>query len=519
LTQSVPARRPGAVGIRRQAMLAGSINTNVSALYALNALSNTENTTNTLEQEMSTGLAINSPADNPAGYIAVQGFTSQISGITQASSNANQAIALVQTADGAITQQVNILQNIASIADQAANGGSTSQQLAALQQVVSQLTAQVSTISSQTNFNGLNLLDGTFQNVNFQVGADSGQTIGLSLSSTAANSIGAYQSSAATSSGPYHTAGAGTGAVGDTTGSSYAITSAGAGAFTAGTFGVSGSAGTHGVTVTATESAENVAAAVNGVTSSTNVTASATTSVALSVGAGTFSFTIGNGVWGAQTNTSTISGTVSADTAAGLSSLVDQINGSTGQTGITASVNSSNQLVLTQSQGDNISISGFTGTATFTSAGSTPIEIATGHTTGATIQGLVTLQSNQTFGLSSSASDIGLQATSSLSDLASINVSTQAGASAALNVVNFALQQLETEGSQLGAVQQRLQATVNNLQTTSTNLTSAQGTVEDANIPQVSTQLTQDQILAQAGVSALAQSTQLQQSFLKLLQG
>ncbi|HVC50961.1 MAG TPA: flagellin, partial [Stellaceae bacterium] len=137
-------------------MLAGSINTNVNALYALNALNNNGNRANSLEQQLSTGLAINSPADNPAGYIAAQNFTAQISGVTQATSNANQAISLVQTADGAITQQVNILQNIASIANQAANGGATSQQLAALQQVVAQLQTQVSTISTQTNFNGVN---------------------------------------------------------------------------------------------------------------------------------------------------------------------------------------------------------------------------------------------------------------------------------------------------------------------------------------------------------------------------
>ncbi len=176
--------------------------------------------------------------------------------------------------------------------------------------------------------------------------------------------------------------------------------------------------------------------------------------------------------------------------------------------------------MLTQSQGDNISISGFTGTSTFTSAWlDADRDRQPGHTTGATIQGLVTLQSNQTFGLSSNASDIGLNTTSALSSLAAINVSTTAGASAALNVVNFALQQLETEGSQLGATQQRLQATVNNLQTTQTNLTAARSTVQDANIPAVTTQLTQAQILQQAGVSALAQSTALQQTFLKLLQG
>jgi hypothetical protein len=238
-------------GRRRQAMLSGVINTNVDALYALNSLSTTTNTTNTLEQELSTGLSINSPADNPAGYIAAQGFTAQIGGVTQATSNANQAISLVQTADGAITQQVNILQNILSIASQAANGGSTAAQSAALQQVVSQLQTQISSISTQTNFNGVNLLDGTFQGQNFQVGADAGQTIGLSIGSTAANQIGAYQSSGS-STGLYHTDGSASGGVADNSGHSFAITSGGAGAFTAGTVGVSGSAGNAAFTVSAT---------------------------------------------------------------------------------------------------------------------------------------------------------------------------------------------------------------------------------------------------------------------------
>jgi flagellin len=500
-------------------MLTGVINTNVNALYALNSLNNTANRTNTLEQELSSGLSINSPADNPAGYIAAQGFTSQISGINQATSNANQAISLVQTADGAITQQVNILQNILSIASQAANGGATSQQLASLQQVVSQLTTQVSSISSQTNFNGVNLLDGTFQAVNFQVGAQAGQTIGLSIGSTAANQIGAYQSAGA-NPGIYHTDGSSAGGVADNAGASYAITSGGVGAFTtAAAVGVSGSAGNASFAVTsATESAQGVAQAINAVTSSTNVTASADTSVAFTVTAGSVSFTLGNGTGAAQTNTAGISATVTSVSQAGLANLVDAINQHTGTTGVTASVNSSAQLILTQAQGDNISIGSFAGTGTLAAGGTSTVTLAQAGTTSAVIQGLVTVQSNQSFALAAAASDIGLKTTSALSAVSSVNVSTTAGATAALNVINYALQQLESVGGQLGATQQRLQATVANLNTTNTNLTAAQGVVQDANIPQVTTQLTQQEILQQAGVSALAQSSTLQQSFLKLLQ-
>ncbi|MGH6967835.1 MAG: flagellin, partial [Stellaceae bacterium] len=217
-------------------MIAGAINTNVDALYALNSLNTTTNTTNTLEQQLSSGLSINSPADNPAGFIAAQGFQTQIGGVNQATSNANEAISLVQTADGAVQQQINLLQQISTIADQAANGINSPSELSSLQQVVSQLQAQVTTISQQTQFNNENLLDGSFEGVQFQTGPNAGQTVQLSIGSTAAGSIGVNQSSVATS-GAYSTSGSGAGGVGDDTGSSYVITASGAGAFTAGSVG------------------------------------------------------------------------------------------------------------------------------------------------------------------------------------------------------------------------------------------------------------------------------------------
>jgi flagellin len=197
---------------------------------------------------------------------------------------------------------------------------------------------------------------------------------------------------------------------------------------------------------------------------------------------------------------------------------VDAINQHTGQTGVTAAVNSNNQLVLTQSQGDNISITGFSGTGTLAAGGTSTVTLSTAGAHAATIQGLVTLASNQNFGLSAAASNIGLTTNSALATLAGANVSTVSGANATLEIVDFALQQLENIGAQLGAVQQRLQATAANLQTTDTNLTSARSVVQDANIPQVTTDLTQQQILQQAGVSALAKSSALQETFLKLLQ-
>jgi flagellin len=417
-----------------------------------------------------------------------------------------------------VQQQINILQQLRTIADQAANGGQTTSQLASLQQVVSQLQTQVTTTSQQAQFNNQNLLDGTFQGVQFQVGPNDGQTIAISIGNTAADQLGVYQSAPVTSSGIYKVNGVGTGGVSDNTGSSYIITSGAAGGFTAGTIGVSGSAGGSGVAVTKAEAASDIATGVNSVTAKTNVSAVATTSVAFTVTSGSFSFTLGD-VNASSTNTvnisATVTGTVNSNSLAGL---VNAINQESGTTGISATVNSSNQLVLTQASGDNVTLTSFSGTGKLAAGGTSTVTLASGGTTSATVQGVVTMQSADSFALSAAASDIGLGTSSSLSNLSSAKVDTSAHAAAALNVVDFAIQQLENVGGQLGAIEQRLQASVSNLQTTQVNMTSALSTIQDANIPAVTTQLTQEQILQQAGVDALYQSGQLQQSFLRLLQ-
>jgi flagellin len=490
----------------------GSILTNQGALEALNSIAQTSSTNNSLEQQLSSGLSINSPADNPAGYITAQGFTSQLNGLTQAISNANQGVSLLQTAQGAIEQQVSVVQQLNSIAVQAANGTQTTQEAQSLQSVVGQLTSQVSTIANQTQFNNINLLDGTFSNVQFQVGANEGQTISLSVGGTSANSIGLNASTAAYgATGVYNT-------VDNASSASGAVTvgaTAGAGAFTAGTVGWTSNAGNSSTTaVTATESAKTIAANVNTTSGTTGISAQATNTVTLTVTASTgstnpgFAFTLGSN--GATQ-------TINASNAAGL---VSQINGGTATTGVAASLNTAGKLVLTQSQGDNIALTGITA-GLFATTGSTPLTAGTATATAPTdagllVQGQVQFQSSTALSLSN-GSDIGLNASSTLSSLANIDVSTTAGANSAINVVKFALQALGNEGGSLGATQQRLSANINNLNTTSQNITNALGVVQDANIPQVSNQLTQAQIQAQAGVAALKSSTTLQQSFLSLL--
>jgi flagellin len=499
----------------------GSILTNTGALEALNSISTTSNTNNSLESQLSSGLSINSPADNPAGYITAQGFTSQLNGLTQAISNANQGVSLLQTAQGAITQQIGVVQALNSIAVQAANGTQTSAEAQSLQNVVAQLTGQVSTIANQTQFNNISLLNGSFSGVQFQVGANEGQTQTLSIGNLSAASIG-LNATTVSSTGVYSYGATGfnkSSASAALTVATGKIAAGSGGAFTAaGSLSITGpSGGTSTVTVgTTQESAATLASAVNDVSGTTGVQAQATTTITLALGQTTpgsgYSFTISAGTGAGSSNGSAVgkSQTVTASSAA---EVVSQINGQTSTSGITASLNTGGQLVLTQASGQNINLTNISKGTYATTGGGAAAALTAGS---AVFQGQVQFQSSAAFSVTN-ASDIGLNSASTLSSLADINVSTTSGANSAINVVKYALAALNNQGGELGAVQQALSANINNLNTTSQNLTSALGVVQDANIPAVSNKLTEAEIQAQSGVAALKASTQLQQSYLSLL--
>jgi flagellin len=502
----------------------GSILTNTGALQALNSISTTSTTNNNLESQLSSGLSINSPANNPAGYITAQGFTSQLNGLTQAISNANQGVALLQTAQGAITQQIGVVQQLNSIAVEAANGTQTSSEAQSLQNLVGQLAGQVSTIANQTQFNNINLLNGGFSGVQFQVGANEGQTQTLSISNTSASAIG-LNASTVSGTAVYGTNVLATSAALTLAASAAKIASGAAGKFTVAStaateINVTGPTGGQAYIATTKkqESAATLANAINQVSGTTGVQAQATTSITLALTAGTngayaFSIQAGTGLGG--TNGSGI-GTKQNINAGSAAQVVSQINGQSSTSGITASLSTAGNLVLTQAAGQNINITA-TSSGSLKTVGGTASTIKTGAgTASAVIQGQVQFQSSGGFTLAN-AGNIGLAAKSTLTALSAINVSTTAGANTAINVVKYALGALNNQGGQLGAVQQSLTANINNLNTTSQNLTSALGVVQDANIPAVSNQLTEAQIQAQSGVAALKVSTQLQQSYLSLL--
>ncbi|ENO3976674.1 flagellin [Aeromonas veronii] len=157
------------------------INTNTSSLNAQRNLMNTSKSLDTSYTRLASGLRINSAKDDAAGLQISNRLTSQINGLDQGNRNANDGISLAQTAEGAMDEVTGMLQRMRTLAQQSANGSNSAKDREALQKEVDQLGSEINRISKDTTFAGTKLLDGSFAG-SFQVGADSNQTIGFSLS-------------------------------------------------------------------------------------------------------------------------------------------------------------------------------------------------------------------------------------------------------------------------------------------------------------------------------------------------
>src|ERR1044071_2475326 len=157
------------------------INTNVMSLNAQRNLSTSGSALATSLQRLSSGLRINSAKDDAAGLAISDRMTTQISGLNQAVRNANDGISLAQTTEGALQEVTNNLQRIRELSVQSVNATNSDSDRTALDQEVQQRIAEISRIAAQTSFNGRKVLDGSFGNAVFQVGANAGETISLGL--------------------------------------------------------------------------------------------------------------------------------------------------------------------------------------------------------------------------------------------------------------------------------------------------------------------------------------------------
>jgi len=230
--------------------MASVINTNVASLNAQRNLSSSQNDLNTSLQRLSSGLRINSAKDDAAGLAIATRFTSQIRGLDVAARNANDGISLAQTAEGALGEVTNNLQRIRDLAVQSRNATNSATDRAALDTEAQQLKAEIDRVASSTAFNGVKLLDGSFTNQAFQVGANAGETISVSAIVDASSAaLGTYTSAQVTG-----------------------IAATAFTAVTAGDLTINGtSVGAIGVDTSATERAASVRTAVNSVSDTTGV--------------------------------------------------------------------------------------------------------------------------------------------------------------------------------------------------------------------------------------------------------
>ncbi|MCK5893257.1 MAG: flagellin [Endozoicomonadaceae bacterium] len=167
-----------------------TVNTNVYSMNAQRNLMATSDGLKTAMQRLSSGLKINSAADDAAGLQISNRLSSQSRGLTVAISNANNGISLAQTAEGALQETTNILQRIREVALQSANGSNSTADRSALQKEVQALQAEMTRISDTTTFGGQILMDGSYGTQQFQIGANAGETLGISLSASGAADIG-----------------------------------------------------------------------------------------------------------------------------------------------------------------------------------------------------------------------------------------------------------------------------------------------------------------------------------------
>jgi flagellin len=277
------------------------LNTNIDSLVAQNSLSSSGSQLATALAQLSSGLRINTAADNAAGYAITQGMTSQINGLNQAANNASDGVSLTQTASGALSEITSDLQTMRDLAVQSLNATNSTTDRADLDTQFQQLKADVNSVASQTQFNGVNLLDGSFQGATFQVGANAGQTITVSsVASANSNNLGQLSTVAGTAWVPANITAGDTGTI------TFAVTQPAVGSaavnYTTGSMTLTGNAATDAATVAA--AINQLSSQDGGVIATVDATTGgidlSSTTAGQVIGAATAAFTTALGAAGAE---------------------------------------------------------------------------------------------------------------------------------------------------------------------------------------------------------------------------
>jgi flagellin len=501
------------------------INHNLGAMNANRNMGINAANANKSMQKLSSGLRINSAADDAAGLAISEKMRGQIRGLDQASANAQDAISLIQTGEGALSETQSILQRMRELAVQSSSDTNIGTDRKQIQGEIDQLSTEITRISNTTEFNQKNLLGGNL-NDTYQVGANKGQNINLTVKAMDALSLGvAGTATIATST--------------DTT----KITSTDLDK-SKGTALVNGAS----VDVTREETTGDVTefAATNlaGATGLTSIAAGTNGSqyndytvvvnTSLSNGADVTA-TIDSG---AKTITLNFSGDVAtaASTAAKINNALDTATGTAG-----ALVATGNVTAIATPGTATATTKGYDGAiedrVTVDVGGSSEQIIvgkdattASTSSTDATLKGLtMNFANGNAFTVVSGAITISDKSSSTAtfnSDgtikndavaAAGIDVSTQTAANSAIKTINDAIETVSTERSKLGAYSNRLEHTIANLGTSSENLTSAESRIRDVDMAKEMSTFSKNNILSQAAQAMLAQANQQPQQVLQLL--
>lgn len=486
------------------------INTNIASLNVQRNLNASQGQANVALERLSSGLRINSAKDDAAGLAISERFQSQISGLNVAQRNANDGISLAQTAEGAMDEITNNLQRIRELAVQSANATNSISDRQALDQEVQQRIKEINRIASQTSFNGLKVLDGTFGTQTFQVGANTGETIGISGLDSRGGQLGATIGATknfASQSVPFQTET-------NATGLDYSTAISGTLEIDGNSYPVDNdNAGSPG---DITQLAANIQAAITTDFPDITVTGDA--------GTDTLTFTNSSGeavpvsfdLADTATPSSTFTQTFNAEggsladyfdsnqeaavdfiingasfssaNASSLNDLVGAINAQSNETGVEANLDRNNKEIIFSSQfGNDVSVQ------------------MTSDLDGDTVNDI---DINETY--TAAANTVSLNNT---------NISTPDGADLAMISIDYAIDKINGFRAELGAVQNRFESTIANLSTTSENLSASNSRIRDADFAAESAELARTQVLQQAGLSVLAQANARPQQVLQLLQG
>ncbi|WOL26504.1 flagellin [Pseudomonas fragi] len=586
--------------------MALSVNTNVTSQTVQKNLNKAGDSLSTSMTRLSSGLKINSAKDDAAGMQIANRLTSQTKGMTVAIANANNGSSIAQTAEGAMQESTNILQRLRELALQSANGDKSDADRASLQQEFTAKTGELTRIAQTTTYGGRNILDGSFQNQAFQVGADANQTIsfgmndisavGLKGNYSEANAVGSTTTLSASVTAkpvvlgdtstsvttPFTTTGGaayGTIPVGGETlvinGKTVALAAA-----TSLTDAITQINNTAGIGLTASSDTGKLkfestsAITVTGGTAASGLTAAGlanaggvTSVVAATPGALNTKAEINiNG-----TNVAFNVGDTMQDIAEAINSKTNTAGAVPG-TGVKADISGEGRLVLTSSDGKAVKLGNGTGVAANGGSGGLAKLGLSSGTTEAKLDAATSISLNGTevkFTAGSSMADIvssinsastgvtasvntadgslklfstkdikiadgsagtglaklGLAATPASttavkmeSTVADLSVLTAADSQRTVQALADAIQQIDTQRSALGAVQNRFTSTVANLQSISENSTAALGRVQDTDFASEAAELTKQQTLQQASTAILSQANQLPSAVMKLLQ-